>query len=175
MCKESCVVFAARGQFLWAYGQGSTFSCIYIYINIYLHFSRRVWSTWTTTTFAMAALGASIVCFVSLPWGLYSGRLHGTGLVYLLQGLVIGAAAASCNILHDTADTEHDHISDVLLLQQEFISANPILFSLFLHKRKESTAYMAKKRNCHIGPKSIPNCYFHNSVFVMVCMYDEHS
>ena len=36
LCKGSWVVFAARGQFLWAYGQGSTFSCI----HTYLHFSR---------------------------------------------------------------------------------------------------------------------------------------
>ncbi len=36
ICKGSWVVFAARGQFLWAYGQGSTFSCI----HTYLHFSR---------------------------------------------------------------------------------------------------------------------------------------
>ena len=49
---------------------------------------------------------------------MYTGRLRGTALVYLLQGLAIGAAAASCNILHDTADTEHDHISDMSLLQQ---------------------------------------------------------
>ena len=59
----------------------------------------------------------------------------GTALVYLLQGLAIGAAAASCNILHDTADTERDHISDMLLLQQEFISGNPTLRALFLHER----------------------------------------
>ena len=102
-------------------------------------------------------------------------KVHEATSFYERQGLVIGAAAASCNILHDTADTEHDHISDMLLLQQECISGNPTLFSLFLQKRKETTANMAKKQHFHIGPKSIPNCYFHNSVFVMVCMYDEHS
>ncbi len=41
--------------------------------------------------------------------------IRGAALVCLLQGLAIGAAAASCNILDDTADTEHDHISDMSL------------------------------------------------------------
>ena len=31
ICRESWVVFAARWQLLWAYGQGSTFSCLHIW------------------------------------------------------------------------------------------------------------------------------------------------
>ena len=83
-------------------------------------------------------------------------EVHEATSFYERQGLVIGAAAASCNILHDTADTEHDHISDMLLLQQEFISGNPTLFSLFLQKRKETTANMAKKQNKTHRPKKHP-------------------
>ena len=100
--------------------------------------------------------------------------VHEATSFYQRQGLVIGTAAPSCNILHDTADTAHDHISDMLLLQQKFMSGSPF-FLCFYTKGKETTANMAKNRNFRIDPKGIPNCYFHNSVFVMVFMYDEHS
>jgi len=48
-------------------------------------------------------------------------------------------------------------------------------FPCFCKKERKLQPIWPNNEKKHIGPKSIPNCYFHNSVFVMVCMYDEHS
>ena len=54
------------------------------------------------------------------------------------------AAAASCNILHDTADTEHHYISHVFFLHQEFISGNTTLFHWFLKRERKLEPILPK-------------------------------